>query len=146
MRNQIYSDNASEHCTVWRSWKCRWTSRFSKVLVAHSRGVACPTPPAPVSGHGALFAFSRALPHSAFLHRLFRWTASPLFTRAGIYGPHKSCPPGHAVEEKGLLGMISGQTEGWKVERGEGHSQLKRGWTVALMAIRSFTHSNLYVC
>ena len=23
--------------------------------------------------------------------------------------------------------MISGQTEGWKVERGEGHSQLKRG-------------------
>ena len=95
-------------------------TRFSKVLVSHSRGVACPTPPAPVSGHGALFAFSRALPHSAFLHRLFRWTASPLFTRAGIYGPHKSCPPGHAVEEKGLLGMISGQTEGWKVERGEG--------------------------
>ena len=37
--------------------------RFSKVLVTHSRGVGCPTPPAPVSGHAALFAFSRALPH-----------------------------------------------------------------------------------
>ena len=87
-------------------------SRFSKVLVTHSQGVGCPTPPALVSGHGELFAFSRALPHTAFLHRLFRWTASPLFTRAGIYGPHKSCPAGHGVEEKGLLGMISGQTVG----------------------------------